>query len=83
MSRSGEDPTTDSIIAEYWSYGAHNFSDMYGYHEIFNNQTGGANATAVLCYGYNGTNCTGAVISPQTCADADLTPINSIVLNQP
>jgi hypothetical protein len=40
----------------YWSYGAHNLSNQYGTHRIFNNQYGGAEVEA--CFGYNVTNGT-------------------------
>ena len=40
-------------------------------------------ATATLCYGYNGGNCTGATIPAGGWRAENLTPINSIRLNRP
>ncbi|GAB4004130.1 phage tail tip lysozyme [Nocardioides ultimimeridianus] len=60
-----------------WSaYGAHDLSNMYGSHRVFNNQTGGA--VAATCTQYGGGGCTwhGA----GWYADVDLTPVNSIAL---
>lgn len=71
------------ITNMYWSYGAHNLVNQFGDHWVLNNQYGGPNATVVLCYGYNGTNCTGRVIPPGWAFVENLTPINSIVLNRP
>ncbi|MEU6557104.1 hypothetical protein ABZ915_43730 [Streptomyces sp. NPDC046915] len=82
----GKEPTADPdphrITNIYYSYGAHNLSNQYGYHWVANNQTGGSNATYDLCRGYNGVNCTFGGI-PRTAWHDDLTPINSIVLNRP
>ncbi len=39
----------------YWSYGAHNLSNQYGDHYVFDNQYGGASMS--LCTGYNGVGC--------------------------
>lgn len=61
----------------YWSYGAHNLSNEYGVHRIYNNQTGGA--TMRTCTGFNGTGCQG-YLRPGYYIDKDLTPINSITL---
>jgi hypothetical protein len=61
----------------FYSYGAHNLSNQYGTHVVFNNQYGGA--TATLCDGYNGTNC-GLVLQANTYYDPDLTSVNSILL---
>ncbi|MER5636833.1 hypothetical protein ABT095_07755 [Kitasatospora sp. NPDC002227] len=62
----------------YYSYGAHNLSNMNGTHRVFNNQTGGA--TMQTCTGWNGTGCQGYLLA-FTYMDKDMTPINSIVLN--
>ena len=70
-----------TIAEKYYTYGAHNLSGMFGSHFVDNNQTGGA--TASLCYGYNGVNCTGGTIEAGAVYLKDLTPINSIRLNRP
>ena len=68
----------------YWSYGAHNLSNQYGVHRVFNNQVGGAHAW--LCKSYNAVNCTpypkGYPIEAYTYSDYDLTAINSILLTR-
>ncbi|MFF8833364.1 hypothetical protein [Streptomyces sp. NPDC015131] len=61
----------------YYTYGAHNMSNMYGTYRIFNNQTGGA--TVRTCTGYNGTGCQG-YLPAGWFIDKDMTPINSITL---
>lgn len=71
------------ITDTYWSYGAHNLVNQFNDHWVVNNQYGGPNATAVVCYGYNGSNCTGDTIPPGWGFVENLTPINSIVLNRP
>ncbi|HEU5429010.1 MAG TPA: hypothetical protein VFU74_19165 [Actinocrinis sp.] len=68
------------ITNEYWSYGAHNLYNQYGKHWVLNNQTGGASVT--LCYGANGTDCTGPTIAAGWWGDDDLGPINSVTLNR-
>lgn len=75
--------TSAYITDEYWSYGAHNLVNEYGWHYIVNNQTGGGRATALLCYGYNGGNCTASIVYPGDADLDNLTPVNSIVLNRP
>lgn len=69
----------DPPINQYYTYGVHNLSNKIGYYYVDNNQTGGA--TATLCYGYNGVNCTGGTIKAGEICWKDLTPINSIRLN--
>lgn len=71
-----------------WSYGAHNLSNIYGYRDIINNQTGGASAN--LCLGYNGTNCSdpgaannGYLPAQTVMINTDFGPVNSITLNRP
>ncbi|MER8011856.1 MULTISPECIES: hypothetical protein [unclassified Streptomyces] len=64
----------------YYSYGAHNLSNQFGNHWVYNNQYGGASMS--LCKGYNGTNC-GTPIPEGYAVYADLGPINSITLNRP
>jgi hypothetical protein len=61
----------------WYSYGAHNISNQYGMHRIFNNQTGGA--IARNCTGYDGRGCQGAQAA-NTYADYDYTPYNSVLL---
>ncbi|MFJ1586491.1 hypothetical protein ACIOC1_24615 [Streptomyces sp. NPDC088197] len=65
----------------YWSYGAHNLSNQYGWHDVLNNQSGGARAR--LWTGYNGT---GQVVDDLVAGGAwhyDLGPVNSITLERP
>jgi hypothetical protein len=66
----------------FYSYGAHNLSNQFGYHYVFNNQYGSANATAQLCNGYNGADCV-TTIGLNEFGNFYLTPVNSIVLNRP
>ena len=61
----------------FWSYGAHNLSNMSGVHRLYNNQTGGA--TTRTCTGYNGSGCEG-YLPAGWYIDKDFTPINSITL---
>ena len=61
----------------YYSYGAHNLSNKFGIHRVFNNQYGGA--TMRTCTGYDGNGCEG-YLPEFTFEDTDLTPINSITL---
>jgi hypothetical protein len=63
----------------FYTYGAHDLSNVYGHHRIFNNQTGGAHAQT--CRGYGGTNCNPAIGS-FVYGDEDFTPINSVRLFQ-
>ncbi|GAA4489942.1 hypothetical protein GCM10023191_021490 [Actinoallomurus oryzae] len=67
-----------TFVSKYYTYGSHNLSYMYGLHRIKNSQTGGAKVT--LCYGYNGTDCTGPTIPAGKMYEENLTPINSIYL---
>lgn len=84
----GEDAISTSVPElVLWSYGAHNLSNMYGPHDVVNNQTGGASAN--LCLGYNGTNCYdpqvggfGHLEAQSVAVSVDFTPINSILLNR-
>ncbi len=63
----------------FYAYGPHNLSNQFGYHTMYNNQTGGAGFK--MCYGYNGTgSCSGVARSVGEYAPYNLTPINSIVL---
>jgi hypothetical protein len=61
---------------EWSAYGAHDLSNMYGSHRVFNNQTGGA--VAATCTQYGGGGCTWHGVGWY--ADVDLTPVNSIGL---
>ncbi len=65
-------------ILKFYTYGAHNLNNVYGYKRIFNNQTG--NAKAQVCYNYNGGNC-GGYIPSWSYEDHDFGPINSIRLS--
>ncbi|MFI1393967.1 hypothetical protein [Streptomyces sp. NPDC020681] len=66
---------------KWYTYGAHNLSNVYGVHRIVNNQTGGA--TMQTCTGYNGTGCEGYLPGGGWSIDKNMTPINSIRLNRP
>lgn len=62
---------------KWYTYGAHNLSNQYGTHRLFNNQTGGA--IARNCTGYNGVGCQGA-LTPGYYIDVNYTPYNSVLL---
>lgn len=62
----------------FYTYGAHNLSNQYGFHSIINNQTDGASFT--LCTGYNGRGCTDGPYHAINYQHVDLTPINSVWL---
>jgi hypothetical protein len=74
-------PDNFTTIDAFYSYGAHNLSNKIGSYWVDNNQTD--LATADLCYGYNGVNCTGGHLGAYDFMFTDLTPINSIRLNRP
>ncbi|MFB8181106.1 hypothetical protein ACFC8N_34820 [Streptomyces sp. NPDC055966] len=78
----GADIHTSSPAHIFYSYGAHNLSNQFGNHYVLNNQYGSANATAQLCNGYNGVDCV-VTVGLNEFGVFNLTPINSIVLNQP
>lgn len=62
----------------YWSYGAHNLSNQFGYHWVLNNQSG--SAYEFQCHGYNGT---GGYANGELAGlgmNVNLTKVNSIVL---
>lgn len=61
----------------YYHYGSYNFVNEFGDHSILNYQTGGARA--LLCLGYNGTNCD-FTIGAGRMARGSLTQYNSIKL---
>lgn len=65
-----------SPVLEFYSYGAHNLSHVYGYHTLVNNQWG--TATFDVCDGWNGTQCEG--LTGLGTLGMDFTPINSVVL---
>lgn len=69
-----------SILSKniWYSYGAHNLSNVIGTKVLINNQTGGAGFQ--ICKGYNGTNCYPVMRYTGAYAPYDFTPINSIVL---
>lgn len=79
---------SNTPILKFYTYGAHNLSNVYGSYDVVNNQTGGA--TANLCLGYNGTNCSvpwaavgGYLPAQSVMVNVDLTPVNSITLSPP
>ncbi|MET9731120.1 hypothetical protein ABZZ79_10780 [Streptomyces sp. NPDC006458] len=79
----GQDPETNPSVNPthvFWSYGSHNLSNQFGWHWVYNNQTGGAGAN--LCTQSNGGGC-GDELAAGTAVYADLTPINSVRLNRP
>jgi len=79
-----DDVVNGNVQARFEAYGANNLTNEFGDKWIFNNQYGGDNATAVLCYGYNGVNCDGNyTIYNEGLAEFNLTPFNSIWLNRP
>ena len=62
----------------YFSYGAHNLRNQFGYHTIVNNQYGGARYE--LCTRYAGFGSCTKPVSPGRTVSYNLTPYNSIVL---
>lgn len=73
--------TNGSILNKniFYSYGAHNLSNVTGNRVIVNNQTGGAGFQ--FCYGYNGTGgCSVVMRGVGESAPYNMTPINSVVL---
>ncbi|MFF9128510.1 hypothetical protein ACF09J_35655 [Streptomyces sp. NPDC014889] len=72
--------TNGSILSKniFYSYGAHNLSNVTGYRVVVNNQTGGAGFRE--CRGYDGTNCSPVYRNTGEYEPIDYTPINSIVL---
>lgn len=67
----------DTPEHRYYYYGTYQFSNEYGDHWIWNNQTGGA--MVHLCRNYNGTNCD-VHLSQFQYKRVNLTPYNSIKL---
>ncbi|MBP0460256.1 hypothetical protein [Streptomyces montanisoli] len=72
--------TNGTILSRniFYSYGAHNLSNVTGKRVLVNNQTGGAGFR--LCFGYNGKNCSAVDRVRGTFAPYDMGPINSVVL---
>ncbi|MEW1656724.1 hypothetical protein [Streptomyces sp. NPDC093707] len=73
--------TNGTILSRniFYSYGAHNLSNVTGMRVVVNNQTGGAGFK--LCLGYNGTGQCGIMArDPGEYGPGDMTPINSVVL---
>jgi hypothetical protein len=64
-------------ILKFYTYGAHNLSNVHGVKRIFNNQTDGARAQT--CRGYHGADCNLPVVA-YTYWDENFTPINSVRL---
>ena len=69
-----------SILSKniWYSYGAHNLSNVIGSKVAINSQTGGAGFQ--ICTGYNGTGCGPVYRETGEYLPHDFTPINSIVL---
>ena len=69
-----------SILSKniWYSYGAHNLSNVTGSKVAINSQTGGAGFQ--ICTGYNGTGCGPIYRDIGEYLPHDFTPINSIVL---
>ncbi|MFC3990042.1 hypothetical protein [Actinoplanes siamensis] len=63
------------ILAKWSSSGAHNLSNVYNDHVIYNNQTD--NWIFKVCTGYNGAGC-GAAYPQDTAWVLNFTPINSV-----
>ncbi|MFE6100842.1 hypothetical protein [Streptomyces laurentii] len=76
----GKDPSSGTLTHTYWSYGAHNLSNQYGWHAVVNNQTGGASAD--VCHKYGGGDCYFRMPAG-TAWYPNLTDVNSIRLNLP
>ncbi|MEO6700310.1 MAG: hypothetical protein ABIP57_02280 [Jatrophihabitantaceae bacterium] len=76
-------PSASDHHTNYYNYGTYNFSNITGWHDVVNNQTGGAEVS--FCYGYNGTNCPWSV-APDTFIVAQqwdhiyFTPVDSMQL---
>ncbi|MEV7657791.1 hypothetical protein AB0O39_26945 [Streptomyces anulatus] len=73
--------TNGSILSRniFYSYGAHNLSNVTGNRVLVNNQTGGAGFQ--VCYGYNGGGgCSDVMRGVGESAPYNMTPINSVVL---
>ncbi|MER7548722.1 hypothetical protein ABTX86_01845 [Streptomyces anulatus] len=73
--------TNGSILNRniFYSYGAHNLSNVTGNRVLVNNQTGGAGFQ--VCYGYNGGGgCSDVMRGVGESAPYNMTPINSVVL---
>ncbi len=74
-----QEPNGSILSKNIWySYGAHNLSNVVGTKVLINNQTGGAGFA--ICNGYNGTNCYPVARYTGPSVPWDFTPINSIVL---
>jgi hypothetical protein len=74
-----QEPNGSILSKNIWySYGAHNLSNVTGTKVLINSQTGGAGFQ--ICTGYNGTNCYPVHRFTGAYAPYDFTPINSIVL---
>ncbi|MEU1731675.1 hypothetical protein [Streptosporangium sp. NPDC020145] len=66
----------------FWSYGAHNLSNVYGSRILFNNQVadGGRPALATECRQYNGGSCDSDPVDMYAYRTLDFGPINSVKL---
>ena len=74
-----QEPNGSILSKNIWySYGAHNLSNVIGSKVAINSQTGGAGFQ--ICTGYNGTGCGPVYRETGEYLPHDFTPINSIVL---
>ncbi|WP_327636842.1 hypothetical protein OHB24_00205 [Kribbella sp. NBC_00482] len=74
-----QEPNGSILSKNIWySYGAHNLSNVVGTKVLINNQTGGAGFA--VCKGYNGTDCSSVARYTGPSVPWDFTPINSILL---
>lgn len=73
----GQSADTSSPTNVYYARGVHKLYNQEGYHWVYNNQTDGW--TVKLCTGSNGTGC-GTALQPDYLRWANLTPINSILI---
>jgi hypothetical protein len=69
----------DRPSLRFYTYGAHNLSNQFGTHRVFNNQF--SRAWASLCSGYNGTGTSLFLLGAGYATDFNLTPVNSIKLS--
>ena len=74
-----QEPNGSILSKNVWySYGAHNLSNVTGFKVLINNQTGGAGFQ--ICKGYGGVDCYVILRDVGPYAPTDFTPINSVVL---
>ncbi|MCX5413551.1 hypothetical protein [Streptomyces sp. NBC_00059] len=73
----GKSEKTTKPTNIYYSRGVHKLYNQENFHWVYNNQTDGW--TVRLCTGGNGTGC-GTALQPDYLRWADLSPINSILI---